>query len=88
MHQSKDCINSSKIVFEYKSKKLAVQCNDIIETIFNTQIVPKLEEVIIHKIPKEIAINLGTIEIDVGNIKANEFHNELALRIKNALLYG
>ena len=84
MHQSKDYINSSKIVFEYKSKKLAVQCNDIIETIFNTQIVPKLEEVIIHKIPKEIAINLGTIEIDVGNIKANEFHNELALRIKNA----
>tara|TARA_R110000744_G_scaffold297796_1_gene407542 strand:+ start:375 stop:1508 length:1134 start_codon:yes stop_codon:yes gene_type:complete len=84
MHQSKDCINSSKIVFEYKSKKLAVQCNDIIETIFNTQIVPKLEEVIIHKIPKGVDLHIDTIELDIGNIKANEFHNELALRIKNA----
>ncbi|WP_423999479.1 contractile injection system tape measure protein [Maribacter sp. IgM3_T14_3] len=84
MSQSDNSVNTSIVVFEYENKKMAAQCNDIIETIFNAQIVPKLEEVINHKIPKEVAVDLDSIEIDIGTIKAHEFNHELAQRIKNA----
>ena len=84
MEATENNINASIVVFEYENKKLAAQCSDVIETIFDVHIVPKLEDVITHKIPKEIAIYFDSVEIDIGTIKANEFDNDIALRIKNA----
>ena len=55
---------------------MAAQFSDVIETIFDAQIVPKLEDVITHKIPKEIAFYFDSVEIDIGTIKANDFDND------------
>lgn len=85
MKQSQNSIDNSIFAFKYESKSVASRCNNVIETIFDTQILPELEVAITNKIPKDIIVQLGTLEIDIGNINEKELEYVLAERIKESL---
>lgn len=84
MRPNTNSIATSIFVFDYENKGSASQCANVIESIFDTHIATRLEEVITQKIPNEMVVHLDTIEIDIGTIMETELDHELPDRIKNA----
>ncbi len=80
-----DSIHTATFNFEYESKACASRCNILIESIFNSHILPELEEAISNKIPEEAILELSKLEIDIGNIKEKELSTKLGNSIKEAL---
>jgi len=85
LEQSLDSIDRSIIAFKYEGKAMASKCNNVIEAIFDSQILPEMDIAISKMIPKEIPIQLESLEIDIGTINEKELPTELAKRIKSAL---
>ena len=88
MRPNTNSIATSIFVFDYENKGSASWCANVIESIFNTCIVPQLEEVITRKIPQEIIVHLDTIEIDIGVIQQMELDHKLPDRVKNAFEFA
>jgi hypothetical protein len=57
----------------------------LIESIFNTHILPELETAILTNIPEGMQVELDRLEINIGNINENELSANLAGRIAVSL---
>ncbi|SRX73811.1 contractile injection system tape measure protein [Aequorivita antarctica] len=84
MKQEQSSIYKSIFNFNYENKALASRCNNVIETVFDSQIHAALENAISCKIPNEISIELDILEIDIGTISEKELESELPKRIEIA----
>ncbi|AXT62053.1 hypothetical protein D1816_17380 [Aquimarina sp. AD10] len=80
-----DIVDTSTFSLKYESKTSASRGNILIESIFNTHILPHLEEAISNTIPEEALLELSKLEIDIGQINESEFTTNLGERIKIAL---
>jgi len=78
-------IHTSTFNFEYRSIASASRCNVLIESIFNSQILPELEKAISRKIPAGMLIELSKLEINIGTINEKEIAASLASRIRISL---
>ena len=85
MKSGQNIIHTSIFNFEYGSKASASRCNDVIESIFNTQILPELEKAISRKIPNGMLVELSKLEINIGNIHEKDITANLASRIRLSL---
>ena len=85
MKSGQNIIHTSIFNFEYGSKASASRCNDVIESIFNTQILPELEKAISQKIPDGMLVELSKLEINIGNIHEKDITANLASRIRLSL---
>ena len=85
MKPDSDNIEKLIFAFEYEDKSLASKCNTIIESIFKTQIFPEIKNAIDNKIPKELTIQLESLEIDIGTINEKELPTFLAKKIIDKL---
>ncbi len=82
---SQDIIHSSSFNFEYGSKASATRCNILIESIFNSHILPELEKAISSSIPEGVLIELAKLEINLGRIDEKEISGKIAGRIGTSL---
>jgi len=78
-------IHTSTFNFEYGNKASASRCNVLIESIFNSQILPELEKAISRKIPAGMLVELSKLEINIGTITEKEMAANLASRIRTSL---
>ncbi len=85
MKPDSDNIEKLIFAFEYEDKSLASKCNTIIESIFKTQIFPEIKNAIDNKLPKEVFIQLESLEIDIGTINEKELPTFLAKKIIDKL---
>lgn len=85
MGKSLNSIDQSIFTFEYENKEAASRCNKVIEAIFDSQILPEMDNTISMMIPNEAIIQFESLEIDLGKINENELPTELAKRVKTAL---
>ena len=85
MKENQNIIHRSAFNFEYGSKASASRCNILIESIFNSQILPELEKAISNKIPEGARIELSKLEINVGIINEKDLADNLPGRIRKSL---
>ncbi len=85
---SQNIIHSSSFNFEYGSKASATRCNILIESIFNSHILPELEKAISNSIPEGMLIELAKLEINLGRIDEKEISGKIAGRIGTSLEYA
>lgn len=85
---SQNIIHSSSFNFEYGSKASATRCNILIESIFNSHILPELEKAISSSIPEGVLIELAKLEINLGRIDEKEISGKIAGRIGTSLEYA
>lgn len=85
MGKSLNSIDQSIFTFEYENKEAASRCNKVIEAIFDSQILPEMDNTISMMIPNEAIIQFESLEIDIGTINEKELPTELAKRVKTAL---
>ncbi|HKJ40505.1 MAG TPA: contractile injection system tape measure protein, partial [Sunxiuqinia sp.] len=85
MIPNQNTIHRSEFNFKYQSKVSASRCNILIESIFESHILPELEKAISNKIPDGVQIELSKLEIDIGNIDAKELSAYLPKRIRESL---
>lgn len=85
MKNGQNIIHTSTFNFEYGSKASASRCNVLIESIFNSQILPELEKAIAGKIPAGMLVELSKLEINIGTINEKELGANLASRIRASL---
>ena len=78
-------IETSIFNFEYENKAAAIRSNILIENVFNTHILPKLEEAISNAIPPGVVLEIPKLEIDIGKIKEKELQDILGDQIKKVL---
>src|SRR5665648_24061 len=78
-------IHNASFNFEYGTVASAERSADLIETIFNSQILPELDKAISNHIPEGLVVELSKLEINIGNINEKELESHLAGRIRNAL---
>ena len=78
-------IDTVVLNFTYSSKDAAKRSNDLIESIFDSDILPELEDVISKTIPKEALFELSKLEIDIGTINEKELSNNLADKMAKAM---
>jgi len=82
---NQNIIHRSEFNFVYQSKASASRCNVLIESIFETHILPELEKAISNKVPEGVQIELSKLEIDIGKIEAKDLLSDLANRIRESL---
>ena len=82
---NQNIIHASTISFEYANKASAARCNNLIESIFATQILPEIEKAITRKIPEGMLVELSKLEINIGTINEKEITTNLAGRIRTSL---
>ncbi|WP_318348810.1 contractile injection system tape measure protein [Aquipluma nitroreducens] len=85
MKGSQNIIHTAIFNFEYGSTASASRCNDLIESIFNAQILPELEKAISRKIQDGLLIELSKLEINIGNIHERDITANLASRVRLSL---
>ncbi|MFA5330595.1 MAG: contractile injection system tape measure protein, partial [Prolixibacteraceae bacterium] len=85
MSETQHIIHASTFNFEYESKASAARGNGLIESIFNSQILPELEKAIAAKIPDGVVIELSKLEINIGRIDEKDLAENLAKRIRTSL---
>ncbi len=85
MSETQHIIHSSTFNFEYGNKASATRGNELIESIFNSQILPELEKAIAAKIPDGVRIELSKLEINIGRIDEKDMAKSLAKRIRASL---
>lgn len=85
MKNGQNIIHTSTFNFEYGNKVSASRCNVLIESIFNSQILPELEKAISRKIPAGMLVELSKLEINIGTINEKEMAANLASRIRTSL---
>ena len=85
MSAEKNIIQKSTIQFKYPSRDLAIRCNELIEKIFATHILPEMDEALGLKSINGINLELASVEIDIGKIKEQDLERYLGERIKEAL---
>jgi hypothetical protein len=85
MATTQNIIHSSSFNFEYGTKEAAKRGNELIESIFVSQILPELEKAVSKKIPSEVRIELSKLEINIGTIAEKELPVNLAARIRESL---
>lgn len=85
MNSSQNIIHSSSLNFEYENRASASRCAILIESIFNTQILPELEKAISSSIPDWMMIELSKLEINIGKISEKEITSNLANRIGESI---
>ncbi len=85
MATAQNIIHSSSFNFEYETKASAKRGNELIESIFDSQILPELEKAVAEKIPSEVRIELSKLEINIGTISEKELPVILAARIRESL---
>jgi hypothetical protein len=85
MATATNIIHSSLFNFEYADKASAQRGNELIESIFVSQILPELEKAISKKIPAEVQIELSKLEINIGTIRENDLQENLAAKIRESL---
>ena len=86
MSAGPNIIQKSTIQFRYPSRHLAIRCNELIEKIFATHILPKMEEAFGLKYIHGINLELASLEIDIGKIKEQDLERYLGEKIKEALV--
>lgn len=85
IQNGQNSINRVALNFNYSSKDAAVRNNKLIETIFNSNILPELNKAITKEIPNEVKLELSKLEIDIGIINEKDLQNNLAVRLGEAL---
>lgn len=85
MGNSEHIIHNSSIQLEYKNKAMAIRCNQLIESIFHSHVLPEMEAAVSASIPAGINIELSKLEINIGNIPEKELRNVLGQRIRSEL---
>lgn len=85
MEASQNMIHRASFNFEYRSAASAVRSNILIETIFDSHILPQLDLAISSQIPDGLFIELSKLEINIGKISEKDLTNNLAGKIKTAL---
>lgn len=85
MATAQNIIHSSLFNFEYADKASARRGNELIESIFVSQILPELEKAISKKIPAEVQVELSKLEINIGTIRERELPENLATKIRESL---
>jgi hypothetical protein len=85
MNSNQNIIHNSVFNFEYENKASATRCNILIESIFNSHILPELEAAISKTIPDGILVELAKLEINIGRINEREISVNLASRIRTSL---
>ncbi|WP_372948278.1 contractile injection system tape measure protein, partial [Mariniphaga sp.] len=85
MATAQNIIHSSSFNFEYETKDSARRGNELIESIFDSQILPELEKAVAKKLPSEVRIELSKLEINIGTISEKELPVNLAARIRESL---
>ena len=78
-------IQSAVFNFSYSNEDAAKRGNLLIESIFNSQILPELDKAITREIPNETLLELSKLEIDIGIISEKDLQNSLAASIGEAL---
>lgn len=86
MSAGPNIIQKSTIQFRYPSRHLAIRCNELIEKIFVTHILPKMDEAFSLKSFHGINLELASLEIDIGKIKEQDLERYLGEKIKDALV--
>ncbi|WP_113922141.1 contractile injection system tape measure protein [Cognataquiflexum aquatile] len=86
MSAGPNIIQKSTIQFRYPSRHLAIRCNELIEKIFATHILPKMDEAFSLKSFHGINLELASLEIDIGKIKEQDLERYLGEKIKEALV--
>jgi len=82
---NQNIIHSSTFNFEFENRVAAVRCNNLIESIFNSHILPELEKAISNQIPEGMLVELSKLEINIGKISEKELSAHLAKRISESL---
>lgn len=82
---NQNIIHSSKFNFEYSTKVSASRGNDLIESIFQSQILPEIEKAISKKVPGDLLVQLSKLEINIGRIDESRLSSELAVKIGKSL---
>ncbi len=85
MATAQNIIHSSSFNFEYADKAAARRGNDLVESIFESQILPEIEKAISNKIPDEVQIELSKLEINIGTIEEKEMSDKLPTRVRESL---
>lgn len=85
MATAQNIIHSSSFNFEYADKDAARRGNDLVESIFVSQILPEIEKAISNKIPAEVKIELSKLEINIGTIEEKEMPDNLPARVRESL---
>jgi len=85
MNGNQNIIHSSSFNFEYSTKASASRGNILIESIFNSHILPELEKAISNRIPEGVRIELSKLEINIGIINEKDLSENLAGRIRKSL---
>ncbi|MCE4564723.1 hypothetical protein INQ51_10410 [Maribellus sp. CM-23] len=85
MGNSEHIIHNSSIQLEYKNKAMAIRCNQLIESIFHSHVLPEMEAAVSASIPAGINIELSKLEIHIGEIPEKELRNVLGQRIRAEL---
>lgn len=82
---NQNIIHSSEFNFEYSTEASATRGNALIESIFQSQILPEIEKAISNKIPDDLLIELSKLEINIGRIDESTLSAELSDRIRESL---
>ncbi|MFV0593837.1 MAG: contractile injection system tape measure protein [Draconibacterium sp.] len=85
MDTSEHIVLNSSIQLNYRNKATAIRCNQLIESIFHSDILPEMEAAVSTSIPKGVNIELSKLEINIGEIPEKELSTVLARRIREEL---
>lgn len=85
MSASQNIIHSSAINLAYANKASAKRCSILIESIFESKILPELEKAISNKLPDGFLVELSKLEINIGKIEEKDLPEKLAGRIRKSL---
>ena len=85
MSKNPNVIEKSTISFKYPSRNLATQCNNLIEKIFASHILPEIDDVFKAEAIEGINLEIDSLVIDIGQIKESELERYLGEKIRIAL---
>ena len=85
MVANQNMIQSASFNFEYGNAASAARSNILIESIFDSHILPQMELAISSQIPEGLYLELSKLEINIGSINEKDLLTNLAERIKTAL---
>jgi hypothetical protein len=85
LKSNQNIIHNSILNFEYENRASASRCNILIESIFDSHILPELEKAISKNVPEGMQVELAKLEINIGTINEKEISINLASRISESL---
>ena len=80
-----DIIESAVISFQYRSKEKAVKCNNLIENIFEVQLLPEIGNATDSLVPAFATVEIEKLEINLGQIQEEDLSQNLGQKIRSAL---